>query len=497
MRETRLSLPAHVASLAPKDLADAKRLVAAVPSRAGAIEYRLDGAVKIPPAGLTELDPRPAILTWRTVREGGNFEGSREEYRRLVLEAHAAGAIVDVEHASDVASDPGLGDRSRVVLSAHFPFGLPSDWRARLAAMREVGALATKVVAGTAHLRGSLEIADFQRRENDGATAVFPMGPASAPGRVLAAHFGSALVYGSAGPPTAPGQPGLTELLDVYGTGRAAAPEALFGVIALDPSDSLSPLVHNAFFRSRNLPFLYLPLPVADFDRERPHEIEFDAPFRGFSVTLPWKTRALAVGSAGEDARATGAANTLVREGRSWSAQNTDVDGIFDPLADHDTGEGRTAVVLGTGGTARAAIVAARRLGYEVAVAGRRGEQADALAELFDVDSFSWEDVAESEADLYVNTTPVGARTADPSALPSRVLELRPLVFDCVYRRDGVETATVRAARAAGCRTVGGLEMFAVQAAAQARLFGVEGATREEAAALLEQLSNETGRDDG
>jgi shikimate 5-dehydrogenase len=65
------------------------------------------------------------------------------------------------------------------------------------------------------------------------------------------------------------------------------------------------------------------------------------------------------------------------------------------------------------------------------------------------------------------------------------VLDARPLVFDCGYRRDGGETSTVRAARAAGCRVVPGLEMFAVQAAAQARLFGVEGVTREEVTGIL------------
>ena len=485
LRESRLSLPAHVASVAPRDLAEARRLAALVPAGANAIEYRLDGAEPIPPAALLEIDPRPAILTWRTVREGGGFEGSLEEYRRLVVEAHAAGAIVDVEQESGLASDPGLLDRDRVVVSAHFPFALPADWRQRLAAMREGGALAVKMVAGAAHLRGSLEIADLQRRENDGVTALFPMGPASLSGRVLAAHFGSALVYGGVGRPTAPGQPALGDLLEVYGTARAAPPEALFGVVAFDPTESLSPRVHNGFFRSRELPFLYLPLPVADFDREAPHAIDFDPPFRGISVTRPWKIRAAAVGFGGEDVRATGAANTLVRDGRAWRAENTDVDALFDPLADHDTGEGRSAVVLGAGGAARAAIVAARRLGYEVAVAARRDEEADSLAEIFGVDSLAWGDVPESEADLYVNATPLGSRPEDPPALPARVLEARPLVFDSAYRGDRSETPTIRAARAAGCRTVDGLEMFAVQAAAQARLFGVEGATREEAAALL------------
>ncbi len=486
MKETRLSLPAHVASLAPRDLADARRLVGFVPGGATAIEYRLDGAAEaIPPAALAEIDPRPAILTWRTVREGGSFDGSLEEYRRLVLEAYAAGTIVDVEHETGLASDPALADRSRLVVSAHYPFGLPAEWRDLLAAMRETGALAVKVVARTAHLRASLEVADLQRRENDGATSIFPMGPVSVAGRVLAAHLGSALVYGSVGSPTAPGQPLLSDLLDVYDTARPAAPEALFGVVARDPSHSLSPLVHNALFRSRGLPFLYLPLPVEDFEREAPHVIDVDPGFRGLSVTRPWKTRAASVGRVSEDVRVTRAANTLVREGGAWRAENTDVDGIFDPLADHDTGEGRSAVVLGAGGTARAAVVAARRLGYEVAVAARRNDEADAVAGIYGVDSLAWDDVGETEADLYVNATPVGSHPDDPPAVPARVLDSRPLVFDCAYRGDRSETSTIRAARAAGCRTVTGLEMFAVQAAAQARLFGVGDATREEAAAII------------
>jgi 3-dehydroquinate dehydratase type I len=486
LRDRPLSLPAHVASVAPRDLADARRLAAAVPAKATAIEYRLDGTVEnIPPSGLAEVDSRPVIMTWRSVREGGHFDGSAEEYRRLVSEAAAAGAIVDLEHATGLAESRDFVDRRRLLVSSHFPFGLPPDWEARLAAMRQTGALAVKLVAGAAHLRASLELAEIQRRCADGATSIFPMGPASAPGRILAALFGGALVYGSVDRPTASGQPLLSELLDVYTTDHVRRPEALFGIVALDPSGSLSPLVHNALFRARDLPFLYLPIPVLDFERERPHEIEHDPPFRGFSITQPWKTRAAGVGAASEDVSATGAANALFREGRRWRAENSDVDGVFDPLSDHDTGEGRTALILGTGGAARAAIVATRRLGYEVAVTGRRDNAADVLASQFGVDSLSWEDVAASEADLYVNATPVGWGPDDPPAVPARVLDARPLVFDCVYRRDGGETSTVRAARAAGCRVVPGLEMFAVQAAAQARLFGVEGVTREEVTGIL------------
>lgn len=473
--------------MAPRDLADARRIVARVPPGATAVEYRLDVAAEpIAPAALVALDDRAAIVTWRSVREGGEFSGSLDDYRRLVMEAHAAGAAVDVEHASGLLSDPTfLPDRSRVVVSAHFPFGVPDDVEGRVAEMRRAGARAVKIVSGAGDLRAALAVAASQAEQPDGTTAIFPMGPASAPGRILSAHFGSALVYGSVESRTARGQVALAELLAVYRTDRPERPDALFGIVASDPASSLSPLVHNALFRSRGLRFLYLPLPVGDFEREKPPELEAGpVPFRGFSITRPWKTAAALAGIPSEDVRAAGAANTLVFSRARWRAENTDVDGIFDPLADHDTGEGRSAIVLGAGGTARAAVVAARRLGYEVVLASRRDEAADALASEMEIDSMAWGDVPESEADLYVNATPVGSSPGDPSAVPGRVLENRPLILDCVYRRDS-ETATVEAARAARCPVIPGRRMFAVQALRQARLFGVEDAGLEEVQALI------------
>ncbi len=477
-----------MASLAPRDLADARRLVSLVPAGATAIEFRVDLATEaLPPAALLEMDERPAIVTCRTAREGGGFNGGAEEYRRLVTAAYDAGATVDVEHSSGLlAGAENFPERRRVIVSRHSLFSLPEDWEGLLAAMRATGARAVKLVAGAADLPASLALAAIQKRQEGSAVSVFPMGPASAPGRVLSALFGASLVYGSVERRTAPGQIALEDLLQIYEVSQSRPIEALFGIVGADVSDSLSPLLHNALFRSRGLPFLYLPLPIADFGRARPQELVFDPPFRGFSVTRPWKLEAAATGVPSEDVRATGAANTLLLSRGRWRAENTDVDGIFDPLADHDTGEGRSAVVLGAGGAARAAVVAARKLGYEVLVASRRDGQADALARELNVDSLAREDVARSEADLYFNATPIGSAGEDPPAFPASVLSNRPLVFDSVYRRDGSPTSTVRAAREAGCPVVDGIRMFAAQAVRQARLFGVEDATLEEVTRLLE-----------
>jgi shikimate 5-dehydrogenase len=62
-------------------------------------------------------------------------------------------------------------------------------------------------------------------------------------------------------------------------------------------------------------------------------------------------------------------------------------------------------------------------------------------------------------------------------------------VFDCVYRRDGRDTATIRAAKAAGCATIDGLSMLGAQAVRQAQLFGVRDASPDEVRAILRDSS--------
>src|SRR5262245_25319753 len=214
---TRLPIPARVATLAPRSLEDARRLVRRVPEGADAIEHRLDLAdAPIPPAALVGLDARPAILTYRSLTEGGRFAGGDPEYRRLVTEAYEAGAVVDVEHARRLLEEPGtLPERDRGIGSHHAPLALASGGRERIDAMRRTGARAVKLVAGAGDLAESLRIAALQKSQ-DGAAAVFPMGPASPPGRVLSAFFGSALVYGPVEADTAPGQVPLEDLLGVY-----------------------------------------------------------------------------------------------------------------------------------------------------------------------------------------------------------------------------------------------------------------------------------------
>jgi shikimate dehydrogenase len=194
------------------------------------------------------------------------------------------------------------------------------------------------------------------------------------------------------------------------------------------------------------------------------------AGFRGVNVTIPHKHAALALATdPTERARAIGAANTLVFEpdGRI-AADNTDAPGLIGalpfPPAD------RTALVLGAGGSARAAVWALRDAGArEVRVWNRTPERARALAGELGV---VWAAQPE-QADLLVNCTASGL---DPRDDPFKQLPIDAddlaryeCVVDLVYTE--TETSLVQAARARGAQVVDGRELLVRQGALSFELF--------------------------
>lgn len=186
--------------------------------------------------------------------------------------------------------------------------------------------------------------------------------------------------------------------------------------------------------------------------------------FAGANVTIPHKHDALAVADRATDAaREIGAANTLtLLDDGTLEADNTDAPGLLDaleaPLA------GRTALVLGAGGSARACAWALREAGCaRVAVWNRTAARARELADDLGIDAVA----TAAPADVLVNCTAVGLH--DPQAtfelLPLGMADLvgYPLVADLVYRPGG--TPLLDAAAAAGARTVDGLAILVAQGA--------------------------------
>ena len=102
--------------------------------------------------------------------------------------------------------------------------------------------------------------------------------------------------------------------------------------------------------------------------------------YDGINVTAPFKQDAFArVDELSPQARATGAVNLVVRGAHGFVGYNTDVDGVTMALQGLPLAE---AMVVGTGGAARAAVYAAQQLGCRVTVTGRSLEKAAAQGEL-------------------------------------------------------------------------------------------------------------------
>src|SRR4051795_8697593 len=224
----------------------------------------------------------------------------------------------------------------------------------------------------------------------------------------------------------------------------------LAGVLGHPVAHSRSPAMHNAAFRELGLDWHYVKLPVppelfAETVRALP-----GSGYRGANVTIPHKLAALTLAdTASEAARAIGAANTLSFADGAIAAENTDAGGFLAALG--ESPRGRTALVLGAGGAARAVVWALQEAGAaEVSVWNRTPERARELGARA---------VERPEpADIVVNATSVGLHDDDLSSLPLDALGSPAVACDLVYR-EGQTPFAAWGARA-GARVVDGLEVL-------------------------------------
>jgi shikimate dehydrogenase len=156
--------------------------------------------------------------------------------------------------------------------------------------------------------------------------------------------------------------------------------------------------------------------------------------------------------------------NTLKRTAAGWAACNTDGPGFLEPLLARCDVNGLRATVLGAGGAARGVGDALTAAGAHVSIAARDAARAVRVAREIGVDVATWPPAADSW-DVLVNATPVGTWPDIASTPLPRGPFTGSLVYDLVYNPS--ETKLLADARAAGCGTLGGLEMLVAQARRQ------------------------------
>ena len=198
--------------------------------------------------------------------------------------------------------------------------------------------------------------------------------------------------------------------------------------------------------------------------------------FLGANVTIPHKERVVPmVDRLTEEASATGAVNTLTREGKRLIGHNTDVAG-FKVALDRLVGRQkmpRQAVVLGAGGGGRAVVYGLIREGFQrIVVFNRHLHRAEGLVKHFgrqaahmELRAMPWhESIIESElakTKVLINATSIGL-TNDTSPVPAEALHDDLLVLDLIYSR----TRLIRDAEAAGATVADGELMLLHQGAA-------------------------------
>jgi shikimate dehydrogenase len=271
----------------------------------------------------------------------------------------------------------------------------------------------------------------------------------------------------------------------------------LLGVIGHPVEHSLSPAMHNAAISHLGADFVYLPFPVKPGDLKAALAGFAAIGVRGFSITIPHKQAILPLLSeVSPIARSIGAVNTVYLTDKGWCGTNTDVEGFLAPLQTPPTPlyqggsvggfdwSQKVAVILGNGGAARAVVAGCAQLGCaEIHVVGRSEQNLEEFQQSWvnspmpvqNLQSHTWDKLSMliSQADLLVNTTPVGMYPqGEKSPVDSGVIDrisAGAIVYDLIYNPN--PTQFLKDAQLRGARAIDGLEMLVQQGAAALKIW--------------------------
>lgn len=252
------------------------------------------------------------------------------------------------------------------------------------------------------------------------------------------------------------------------------------GVMGWPIAHSLSPAMQQGAIASAGVDYSYIALPVRPEDLQAAVAGLRAMHFRGWNVTIPHKQAIMSLlDEIDEDAKAIGAVNTVVNDEGCLLGCNTDVLGFLAPLRERRIGlSGRQAVVLGAGGAARAVLWGLVKSGVEkITLVLRSPAKARPMADSFAmwpgnsklaVCAFHDDAYAEalSQADILVNTTPLGMAPKVEEAPPVEWERVKPeaFVYDIIYTP--AETKFLSEAKSHGHRVQNGEQMLVGQGAA-------------------------------
>ncbi len=477
-----------VASLLHHERSRLEQVLRDLPASVDVAEVRLDGLWPQAPDAdratddlfaLRDATGKTLLATLRPEREGGRWDGPEEARIGLLVAARQAGFdLVDLE-LPDGAAGPFLyAFREQVpqfVLSRHLPEAphCRDDSLLPLLAMQDGAGVYDKLAFPGDSFLDDVRAIEAVRLHaaRGGKPSVSTLGSTwGTELRALLAVVGNQATYGHAPglEPAVPGQPaaaGIQALWDHWGLSRdelASEGQPLrpwMAVLGNPVERSLSPRMHNAALRSARRPERYVSwhVPASDSALRLVVSVAARIGLVGASVTSPHKTAAARMGTCDAVAKAVGAANQLkfLADGQV-EATNTDATALRDILRPHVT-SGTTAVVLGAGGAARAALWALKELGATSTFTSRDPVRAEAAKTLGTW--APWNERASLRGDVWVQATTVGLQPDEPS--PATPHGAR-LAFELNYK--GGPTAFAAEASRLGATVLDGRALVLEQA---------------------------------
>ena len=427
---------------------------------------------------LVEKRPTQVVMTCRRPQDGGKWRGSEADRIILLRSAIATGVdYIDIEE--DIAHQIPRYGKTKRIISYHNLKETPSDIETIHARMLKTDPDIIKIATFANSPADNARVLRLIEK-SPVPTIAFCMGEIGMISRIICLQKGSPFTFAalSAERMMAPGQFTAQQLINTYRAQSINRDTEFLGVIADPVGHSLSPAIHNQLLQLDDVNKIYLPIRVP-----REHLDEFmdsvsELGITGLIVTIPHKESVLRfVNGLDEDVAGIRAANTLVVKDNSVFAYNTDCRAAMLSLA-HTEGKfedkqpffGRKALILGSGGVAKAMAFGLIRGGAELIVAGRNTRAAEQMALDLKCKSIDWAARHSVDVDYLINCTPVGMHP-DLNNSPFDVDKLNPetLIFDTVYNPQ--QTLLVKGGKEIKCRVITGVDMFVRQAAMQYKLF--------------------------
>lgn len=442
-------------------------------------ELRLDYLLRnVDLKRLVSERPTETVITCRRPKDGGKWRGSEEDRIVLLRSAIVTGVeYVDIEE--DIASQIGRYGKTKRIISYHNLNETPSNLEAIHESMLDKDPDIIKIATKANSPMDNVRVINLIKKSKV-PTIAFCMGELGMPSRIICLKYGAPFTFAalSTERATAPGQFTFKQLSELYGVDRINSDTEFLGVIADPVGHSLSPALHNELLQKDGINKVYLPIRVPrehlDSFMENMHELSIT----GLSITIPHKESILRfVNGLDEDVAGIRAANTLVVKNKSNLAYNTDCKAAMLSLAhmedkykEKQPFVGRTALILGSGGVAKAIAYGLTKGGASVAITGRNTRTAEQMAQDFKAKYVDWSFRHEFQTDYIINCTPAGMHPdLNSTAYDVDRLQSHHLVFDTVYTPQ--RTMLIKGAIERGCQIITGVDMFVRQAAMQYKLF--------------------------